>query len=184
MVRPIVLYGHKVLTQKCEPVPQDYPELNSLIADMFETMKSADGIGLAAPQIGLSIRLFVVDTSAFGGDTPDKARLKTFKQVFINPTILEEKGEEWPYKEGCLSIPQVLETVHRKSTIRVKYYDQNFEEKEETFTGMIARVVQHEYDHINGILFTSYVKGLKRTMMEGKLRKIIKRKITPDYLYE
>src|SRR6186713_3366899 len=148
MIYPIVAYGDPVLKKKAAEVPRDYPELAQLIADMYETMYNAHGVGLAAPQIGLSLRLFVTDGAPF-----EEEEVKDFKQVFINAKILEEDGEAWKFNEGCLSIPQVREDISRLETIRIEYYDENWNLKSESFDGLAARIIQHEYDHTEGILF-------------------------------
>lgn len=187
MVLPIVAYGSPLLKRMAEEIDQDYPKLNELIADMFETMYAANGVGLAAPQIGLSIRLFVVDASPFaedpedGDDAEEMKQLKDFKKVFINPIIEEEKGKEWPFKEGCLSIPEIREEVKRKPDILISYYDENWELKEERYSGYAARVIQHEYDHVEGVLFTDRLHPLRRSLLKGRLDDIAKGKVDVDY---
>ncbi|TXC76972.1 peptide deformylase [Luteibaculum oceani] len=187
MILPIVAYGHPVLKKEAEEIDQDYPNLKELIANMFETMYAANGVGLAAPQIGLGIRLFIVDASPFAedpeeGDDPAEIELlKNFKKVFINPIIEEESGKEWPFAEGCLSIPDIREEVKRKPEVVISYYDENWELKEETYSGFAARVIQHEYDHVEGILFTDRIHPLKRNMLRGKLDDIAKGKIDVHY---
>lgn len=187
MVLPIVAYGSPVLKRMAEEIDQDYPKLKELIADMFETMYAANGVGLAAPQIGLSIRLFVVDASPFaedpedGDDAEEMKQLKDFKKVFINPIIEEEKGKEWPFKEGCLSIPEIREEVKRKPDIVISYYDENWELKEERYSGYAARVIQHEYDHVEGVLFTDRLHPLRRSLLKGRLDDIAKGKVDVDY---
>jgi peptide deformylase len=191
MILPVVVYGDPVLRKVAEPIDKDYPELEKLIADMFETMYHADGVGIAAPQIGKAIRLFIVDTEPVVGDDDDdddeeytdaqKKQLKSFKKVFINARLLNEKGEEWPFKEGCLSIPHIRENVYRPSEIEIEYYDQQFKKHVEKYDGMIARVIQHEYDHIEGKLFTDKISPLKRKMLAGKLNDISKGKVSADY---
>lgn len=173
MKLPIVAYGDPVLKKVCAPIDQDYPELQKLIGDMFDTMYNANGVGLAAPQIGLAIRLFIVDT---GSD--DKAR---YKKVFINAEILEETGEPWAFNEGCLSIPDIREDVMRKPNVRIQYYDENWELHEEEVTGMAARIIQHEYDHIEGTLFTDKLGMLRKTMLRSKLDAISKGNVRADY---
>ena len=175
MILPIRAFGDAVLRKKCQNIPQDYPELKILIDNMFETMHSANGIGLAAPQIGLDVRLFVVDLTPLAEDEDyeDIAdKLKDFRKVFINATILEESGEEWKFNEGCLSIPDIREDVKRKETIVIEYFDENFVKHTDTFYDMRARVIQHEYDHIEGILFTDHLSALKKKLVKGKLMKI------------
>ncbi len=178
MILPIVAYGDPVLRKRGTDIEKDYPDLNKLVDSMFETMENANGVGLAAPQVGKSIRLFVVDASPFEDQDPE---LKDFVQVFINPEIIEETGEEWVFNEGCLSIPTVREDVLRKPNIVIRYYDENFEYYEEEFSGLAARIIQHEYDHIEGKLFTDRVSALKRTLLKGKLSDISKGKVDVDY---
>lgn len=185
MILPIVAYGDPVLKRKAKDVPEDYPNLQELIDNMFETMYNASGVGLAAPQIGKSIRLFIVDASPFAEDKliseEEKAELKSAKEVFINPTIIEEKGNEWDFNEGCLSIPEVREDVFRKPKIEIEYYDRDFNLKQKALDGLFARVVQHEYDHIEGVLFTDKLSSLKKRLIKGKLNNIAKGKINVDY---
>lgn len=185
MILPIVAYGDPVLKKKATEITSDYADLKSLIANMYETMYGAYGVGLAAPQIGLSIRLFLVDTSPFVEDESysesEKKALKSFKKTFINPEILEETGEEWAFNEGCLSIPNVREDVLRKPHIKIRYQDENFDTHIEEFDGLIARVIQHEYDHIEGVLFTDKVSTLKKRLIKSKLTSISKGKINVDY---
>ena len=172
MVLPIIGYGAIVLKTKTKEIPADYPELNKLISDMYETMYDASGVGLAAPQIGKSIRLFVIDTSPF--DTHDFEQnsgfeVKSVKKTFINPVMIDESGENASFEEGCLSIPNIREHINRKSDITIKYQDENFTNHQETFSGILARVIQHEYDHLEGTLFTDKISPFKK-----KLIKIIK----------
>ncbi len=185
MILPIVAYGSPVLRKKAVTIDKDYPKLQELIANMKETMANAYGVGLAAPQIDLPIRLFVIDASPFAEDpdldTEEQEFLKTFKRVFINATILEEDGEEWAFNEGCLSIPGVREDVRRKEQVTIEYYDENFEKHTETLDGLAARVVQHEYDHIEGVLFTDKLSSLKKRLLKKKLENISKGKIKIDY---
>lgn len=179
MILPIVAYGDSILKREGDEVPEDYPQLNELLENMNETMYHASGIGLAAPQVGLSIRLFVVDTVQL--EDEDDEDFKGIKKAFINPTILEETGEEWKYEEGCLSIPGVRGDVLRKPTIKIKYQDENFQWHEEIHDGMNARVIQHEYDHIEGVLFTDKLAPLKRKLVQNKLKKIMKGDVDVDY---
>jgi peptide deformylase len=185
MILPIVAYGDPVLKKMGKDIPKDYPKLNELLDNMYETMYNALGVGLAAPQIGLDIRLFLVDTAAFAEDPgfneEEQAYLKNFKKTFINAKILEETGDEWAFNEGCLSIPDVREDVFRKPIITIEYYDENFEKQHETFEGLVARVIQHEYDHIEGVLFTDKLSSLKKRLIKGKLSNISKGKINVDY---
>ena len=178
MILPIVAYGDPVLRKETEEIDKDYPDLDNLIEDMFETMYKAQGVGLAAPQIGKSIRLFIVDADPFAEDEPE---LAGFKKVFINPIILEEEGKEWKFNEGCLSIPGIREDVSRKPDITIEYYDENWNLKEEKYTGLAARIIQHEYDHIEGILFTDKLSPLKRKLLKTKLNNIAKGNIKVGY---
>ena len=185
MILPIVAYGDPVLKKMGIEITKDYSKLNELIANMYETMYTAFGVGLAAPQIGLPLRLFLVDTAPFAEDevfTPEEQEeLKAFKKTFINARILKEEGDEWPFNEGCLSIPDVREDVFRKPDITIEYFDENFKKHKETYGGLIARVIQHEYDHIEGILFTDKLSSLKKRLIKGKLANISKGKIKVDY---
>lgn len=184
MILPIRAYGDAVLRKKAHDISSDYPELKELISNMYDTMNAAHGIGLAAPQIGLDIRLFVVDVSPLADDEDyqDIAdQLVDFKKVFINAQILEESGEEWKFNEGCLSIPDIREDVSRKDTILIEYYDEHFVKHTETYSNIIARVIQHEYDHIEGILFTDKLSPLKKKIIKGKLNKITAGDISVGY---
>ena len=182
MIRPIIAYGDPVLRKKAVEIDEDYPDLNLLLEDMFETMYNSQGVGLAAPQIGLSIRLFIIDASLFvDDDEEDLEGLKDFKRVIINPIIIEETGTEWKFEEGCLSIPGIREDVSRQPDIIVEYYNENFELIEEKLSGLAARVVQHEYDHIEGILFTDKINPLKKQLLKGKLSDITKGNIKVNY---
>jgi len=187
MILPIVAYGDPVLKKEGKEIDENYEGLKELIDNMFETMYQASGVGLAAPQIGKSIRLFIVDASPFADDQdeekPDpKAKgLESFKKVFINPIIEEETGEDWAFQEGCLSIPTVREDVFRKEKITISYYDENFKFHEETLEGYAARVVQHEYDHVDGILFTDHLSPLKKRLLNKKLNNISKGEVEANY---
>lgn len=185
MILPIVAYGTPVLKKKAKEIAQDYTNLQELIANMFETMYNAHGVGLAAPQIGLPIRLFIVDATPFAEDEEltkeEQEQLKNFKKVFINPVIEEESGDEWDFNEGCLSIPDVREDVFRKPNIKISYVDENFQPQQMELNGLAARVVQHEYDHIEGILFTDKLSSFKKRLIKGKLAAIEKGKINVDY---
>ena len=185
MILPIVAYGDPVLKKVGDDISKEYPNLDELIENMFETMYNAYGVGLAAPQIGLPIRLFLVDTAPFSEDedlsSDVQEALKDFKRVFINAKIIEEEGDEWAFNEGCLSIPDVREDIFRKPIVTIEYLDENFEPQKETFTGLIARVVQHEYDHIEGILFTDKLSSFKKRLIKGRLSNISKGKINVDY---
>ncbi len=185
MILPIVAYGDTVLRKKGQEVNSEYPKLNELIDNMYETMYNAFGLGLAAPQIGLSIRLFIIDTSPLAEDesltNEEINELEGFKRVFINARVIEEQGEEWAFSEGCLSIPNLREDVLRKPTIKIQYLDEKFESHIEEFNGLIARVIQHEYDHIEGILFTDKISNFKKRLIRGKLANISKGEINVDY---
>jgi peptide deformylase len=185
MILSIVGYGDPVLRKKGVEIPQDYPELNQLVANMYETMYNAYGVGLAAPQVGLALRLFVIDTRPFSEDedlsNEEQAQLASFKKTFINATILKEEGEEWGFNEGCLSIPEVREDVYRHERITIEYYDEDFNKHTDVYDGLIARVIQHEYDHIEGILFTDKISSLKKRLIQKKLQNIMEGKTRPDY---
>lgn len=185
MILPIVAYGDPVLRKETEEITKDYPKLNELIENMFETMYEARGIGLAAPQVGAPIRLFMVDATPFEDDEDfseeEQKFLSTFKRVFINAQIIDESGDEWAFNEGCLSIPEVREDVFRQPDIVMEYQDENFKKHKETFSGIVARIIQHEYDHIEGILFTDKLSPLKKRLIKGKLAKISKGEIQVDY---
>jgi peptide deformylase len=180
MILPIYAYGQPVLKKVAQPITTDYPNLIQLLADMWETMYHADGVGLAAPQVGLSIRLFVADTTQISrkesleGDAP-------FKKVFINAQIIEETGDDWAYEEGCLSIPNIRGEVESPNTVRLRWQDESFVEHEDVFTGINARVIQHEYDHIEGILFTEHLKPIKKRFIQRKMEAIRLGKIATDY---
>ena len=178
MIYPIVVYGHAVLRKVSEDVDKDYPGLKQIIEDLFETMYYSEGLGLAAPQIGKSIRIFVIDGKPAAEDEPD---LANFKKVFINPFITEKCGELLPMTEGCLSIPNLREEVNRESHIRIKYYDEDWNYFDEVYDGYKARIIQHEFDHLDGILFTDKVSPLKRRLIRSKLLAISKGKFEADY---
>lgn len=185
MILPIIAYGDPVLRKETEAITKDYPKLDELIGNMFETMYDARGVGLAAPQIGEAIRLFVVDATPFEDDEDlseeEQKFVSTFKKVFINAKILEESGDEWAFNEGCLSIPDVREDVFRQPNIVLEYQDENFKKHTESFSGIVARIIQHEYDHIEGILFTDKLSPLKKRLIKGKLANISKGKVSTDY---
>jgi peptide deformylase len=185
LVLPILAYGDPVLKRMSEEIEPDHPELESLIENMFETMYQASGVGLAAPQIGQNIRLFIVDASPFAEDEElpeeDRETLKDFKKVFINAEIIEEEGDPWEFEEGCLSIPDIRERVKREERIRIIYEDENFQEHDEVLTGLAARVVQHEYDHIEGILFTDRIGAFRRRLLKGRLDDIKNGRIDVRY---
>ena len=186
MILPIVAYGDPVLKKEAQEIDKDFPGLDKLIADMFETMYAASGVGLAAPQIGKSIRLFIVDGSPFaedeeGEEDPRAEGMENFKKVFINPIIEEETGEEWGFNEGCLSIPKIREEVFRQEKITISYYDENWELREETYEGYSARIIQHEYDHIEGVLFTDHLSPLKKRLLTKRLQNISKGDVEVSY---
>ncbi|ESU26227.1 peptide deformylase [Flavobacterium limnosediminis JC2902] len=185
MILPIIGYGDPVLRKVGEEISKDHPNLKEVIANMYETMYNAYGVGLAAPQVGLAIRLFVIDCEPFSDSedlTKEEAeQLKGFKKTFINAKILKEEGEEWGFNEGCLSIPEVREDVFRHEQITIEYFDEDFNKKTEVFDGLIARVIQHEYDHIEGILFTDRISSLKKRLISKKLQNIMEGKTRPDY---
>jgi peptide deformylase len=181
MIRPVYIYGTPVLRKVATNITPDYPNLKELIADMYETMYHSDGIGLAAPQIGISIRLFVIDASPLEEDYED---LKDFKRTFINAQIVERSGEISLYNEGCLSLPGLREDVNRESSVLIKYVDADFNPKEERFDGVAARIIQHEYDHLDGILFPDRLSPIRRQILKGKLQAISKGKFTANYRYK
>ena len=176
MIYPIILYGSSVLRKKADEIKRDETDVKKLSDDMFETMENADGIGLAAPQIGISKRIFVVD-----GTMLEDEKMKNFKKVFINPKIISESGEDWGFEEGCLSIPSIRENISRKTDIEITYFDENWNQFTDHFDGMRARVIQHEYDHIQGKLFTDYLPSLKRKLIANKLNEISKGKCEVNY---
>ena len=178
MILQVVAYGDPVLKRVADDIDKDYPEFEKLLEDMWETMYNAEGVGLAAPQIGKSIRLFLVDATPFSEEEPE---LADFKKVFINAEILEEEGDEWAFSEGCLSIPEIREDVNRQETIRIRYQDENFNEFEEEFSGLAARVIQHEYDHIEGVLFTDKLSAMRKRLLSKKLTKIAKGEVRASY---
>lgn len=179
MILPIVAFGSPILREKCEEISADYPKLPQLIDDMFETMHAANGVGLAAPQINKAIRIFIIDTTPFSEDEENK--IIPLKQVFINPTIRSETGEKWLFNEGCLSIPEIREDISRKSVIEIDFFDENFKKFTKKFDSLTARVIQHEYDHIEGILFTDKLSSLRKRVLKGKLTDIAKGKIEVNY---
>ena len=185
MIRPILAYGSPLLKKKAADIVVEYPNLSKLIEDMWETMYASNGVGLAAPQIGLSIRIFIVDTSPFASDKeldPSEVKLlKSFKKVFINPKMIKEEGDSWTFNEGCLSIPEIREDLNRQDQITIQYRDEKFRLHTDKLNGLSARVVQHEYDHIEGILFTDHLSSLKRRLIKNKLSSISKGLITVHY---
>lgn len=185
MILPILAYGDPILKKKAKEIDPDFPGLSELLDNMWETMYAANGVGLAAPQIGESIRLFIVDAAPFAEDDSlsekEQEFLKNFKKTFINPQIIHENGDEWGFNEGCLSIPDIREDVFRKPEISMEYYDENFQKHQAQFSGLAARVIQHEYDHIEGILFTDKLSGLKKRLIKRKLENISKGNVSIDY---
>ena len=185
MIIPIYGYGEPVLRQVGEEITPNYPNLSAIIDNMYDTMYNAYGVGLAAPQVGLPIRLFIIDTEPFSDSNDltkdEQLQLKNFKKTFINAKMILEDGKEWGFNEGCLSIPDVREDVYRNERITIEYCDENFIKKTEVFDGLIARVIQHEYDHIEGVLFTDKISMLKKTLIKKKLQNIMDGKAFPDY---
>lgn len=185
MVLPITAYGTPVLREVAKDITSDYPQLKTLIANMYDTMNYANGVGLAAPQVGLPIRLFVVDTAPFADDDDltdeERSFLQSFKKTFINAKMIEETGKHWNFNEGCLSIPGVREDVSRQEQITITFLDEDFKPQTLTLSGLAARVVQHEYDHIEGILFTDKLSAFKKQIIKNKLNNISKGKVKVDY---
>ena len=185
MILPIVGYGDPVLRKVCEDVQSSHIDLKMVLSNMYETMYNANGVGLAAPQVGLAIRLFIVDTTPFADDenldSEEQQLLKVFKRTFINAKMISEEGDEWSFNEGCLSIPDVREDVYRNERIKISYCEEDFVMKTEVFDGLIARVIQHEYDHIEGVLFTDKISSLKKQLIKKKLQNIMEGKANPDY---
>ena len=183
MILSIVAYGDPVLKKMALPIDKNFPKLSELISNMFDTMTNAKGVGLAAPQVGKSIRLFIVDTSPFANDEENKEDilLKDFRKIFINAKIIQENGKEWTFNEGCLSIPKIREDVIRKPKIRIQYLDENFKSHEDEYEGLIARVIQHEYDHIEGRLFTDKINPLRKRLLKRRLNDISKGHVETDY---
>ena len=185
MILPILAYGDPILRKIGKDITEEYPKLDVLLENMFETMYEAKGIGLAAPQIGLPIRLFIVDATPFQDDEEyseeEREFLSTFKQVFINAKMIDETGEEWVFNEGCLSIPDIREDIFRNGDITIEFYDENFEKHTKKYSGIVARIIQHEYDHTEGVMFTDKLSPLKKRIIKGKLANISKGKIDIDY---
>ena len=187
MILPIIGYGNPILKITSKDINNSYPNLKKLINDMYETMYNANGVGLAAPQIGKSIRLFIIDTAPFlniDENEIEGIKVESIKQIFINPVIIEESGDSWSFEEGCLSIPNIREDVKRKSDINIEFYDENFTLNKKSFSGIVARVIQHEYDHIQGILFTDKLTSFKKRLLKNKLNNIEKGNIDIDYLMD
>ena len=186
MILPVVAYGSPILRKVCDDITDAYPDLQKLLADMWQTLYNSNGVGLAAPQINRPIRLFIVDTIQIVDDFNDEDRKKypgevAIKQVFINARKIEDTGAMWPYNEGCLSIPKVREDIQRPSHVRLSYMDENFVQQEGVFHGITARVIQHEYDHIDGKLFIDYISPLKKRLIKKKLDDITRGKVKTDY---
>ncbi len=185
MILPVIGYGNPILKRKSKKITESYPDLKRFINSMYDTMYNASGVGLAAPQVGKSIRIFIIDTSPFlnmDDNEIERHKVKSVKQTFINPTILDETGEFWSFEEGCLSIPHIREDVKRKSDIIIEYFDENFICRKENFSGIVARVIQHEYDHVQGILFTDKLTSFKKRLLKRKLNNIENGNVDIDYL--
>jgi peptide deformylase len=186
LVLPILAYGHPILRKVARDITPDHPDLQKLIADMWETMYSSNGVGLAAPQVNRDMRLFIVDSQQIFQNMDDEERkdypdIPGIKQVFINAHIVEVEGKNWSYNEGCLSIPKIREDISRQETVSIRYFDEEFNLHHKTFNGITARIVLHEYDHIEGKLFIDYLPPLKKKLMKGKLKDISKGKVNVDY---
>jgi peptide deformylase len=180
MVLPVYVNGMSVLRKVAPDVPEDYEGLDQFIENLFETMHASDGVGLAAPQVGKSLRIFVIDTSPMS-DNEEEPELKDFRKVFINPYILEDWGDPWSFEEGCLSLPNIREEVSRPESISIEYYDENWKLHEEGYSGIRARVIQHEYDHLEGKLFTDKVSPIRRKLLEPRLKAISRGRVDSDY---
>jgi peptide deformylase len=178
MKYPVTVYGDPILRKRAKEIKKDHKDLDKIIENMWETMYYSDGVGLAAPQIGKSIRLFIIDASSGADEEPE---LEGFKKVFINPEIIETFGDEWVMNEGCLSLPEIREDVTREDVVVIKYFDENFEEHTEEYKGFAGRVIQHEYDHLEGKLFIDYLSPLRKRLLKGKLLNISKGKVQPHY---
>ncbi|NOR86984.1 MAG: peptide deformylase [Bacteroidales bacterium] len=178
MILPIVAYGHSTLKKMSADIDKDYPDLDQLLENMFETMYASNGVGLAAPQVNKNIRLFIIDAEPFKEDYPEAEGMK---KVMINVHILEEEGEEWSFEEGCLSVPDIHEAVMRKPRILVKYYDENWKKHEEWIEGITARIIQHEYDHIDGKIFIERLSGMRKMLLKRKLTDITTGNINAKY---
>jgi peptide deformylase len=178
MIKPVYGYGNLVLRKKAQDIDAQYKGLTELISNMFETMYASDGVGLAAPQIGLAIRLFIIDASTMDEDFPEA---QDFKEVFINPRILSCTGDEWPFVEGCLSVPGIREEVLRPADVTIHYFDEHFTEHTKTFTGIVSRIIQHEYDHLEGKLFIDHLNPLKKRLLKKRLTSIENGTIPIDY---
>jgi len=181
MIYPIVVYGNPVLKKRGKDIEKGELDVKQLAEDMFETMENANGVGLAAPQIGKSIRMFVVDAAPMADEEEAEDDLLHFKKVFINPEIINETGEKWDFEEGCLSIPDIREVIYRHEELTIRYFDENWVEHEETYDDIKARIIQHEYDHIEGILFTDHISPIRKRLLKGKLTNISKGKVKTNY---
>ncbi len=178
MIYPVTVFGDPVLRKKAEPITKDFPNLKEFVQNMFDTMYNSDGVGLAAPQVGQAIRIFVIDSTT---DEEEEDEVPGIKRAFINPEILEKKGDEWVMNEGCLSLPEIREDVSRPETVKIKYIDEDFNEHIEEFSGFTSRVIQHEYDHLEGVMFVDYLNPLKKRILKSKLTAISKGKVIPKY---
>ena len=176
MIYPVTVFGDPVLRKKAEPITKDFQDLKGFIQNMFDTMYNSDGVGLAAPQVGQAIRIFVIDS-----EIDDEDELPGIKKAFINPEILEKSGDEWVMNEGCLSLPEIREDVLRPETVKIKYFDEEFNEHIETYSGFTSRVIQHEYDHLEGVMFVDYLNPLRKRILKSKLSAISKGKVIPKY---
>jgi peptide deformylase len=180
MVLPVYVYGMSVLRRIAPDIPEDFEGLESFIVDLFETMHASDGVGLAAPQVGKSLRIFVIDTSPMA-DANEEPELKNFRKVFINPYIVDESGDFWSFEEGCLSLPNIREEVSRPEKVRIEYYDENWNFHEEEYDGIKARVIQHEYDHLDGKLFTDKISPIRRKLLGTRLKAMSRGRVDCDY---
>ncbi len=176
MIYPVTVFGDPVLRKKAEPITKDFQDLKVFIQNMFDTMYNSDGVGLAAPQVGQAVRVFVIDS-----DIDDEDELPGIKKAFINPEIVEKSGDEWVMNEGCLSLPEIREDVLRPETVKIKYFDEDFNEYVETYSGFTSRVIQHEYDHLEGVMFVDYLNPLRKRILKSKLSAISKGKVIPKY---
>jgi peptide deformylase len=176
MIYPVTVFGDPVLRKKAEPITKDFQDLKGFIQNMFDTMYNSDGVGLAAPQVGQAVRIFVIDS-----DIDDEDELPGIKKAFINPEIVEKSGDEWVMNEGCLSLPEIREDVLRPETVKIKYLDEEFNEHIETYSGFTSRVIQHEYDHLEGVMFVDYLNPLRKRILKSKLSAISKGKVIPKY---
>jgi peptide deformylase len=181
MVLPVYVYGMSVLRKVSPDIPEDFEELDQLISDMFETMQASDGVGLAAPQVGKSLRIFVIDATPMTESAKEEPELLEFRKVFINPYILEEWGDPWAFEEGCLSLPNIREEVSRPNHVRIEYYDEHWNLKEEVYDGIRARIIQHEYDHLDGKLFVDRINPIRRKLLTARLNVISRGRADCEY---